>query len=125
MLAGDAFKATRARSVALGITMASFNPAFRPGDVIQTEPQLGYWGCAIVLTSTDATANSHPCFHVGIAPVLFRHDYGWSELDADRLSIMEFSRGVRTASGEYVTRTEVCIGIYTAQSQGDVRVLGQ
>jgi hypothetical protein len=105
--------------------MKSSQLALKPGDVIQTEPQPGYWGCAVVLSSADGPNNTHPRFHVGITPVVFRHDYVWSELNADTLSILEFSRSVRSASGEYGARAEVCIGIYTVQSQGDVRVLGE
>jgi hypothetical protein len=98
---------------------------FRPGDVIQTEPQEGYWGCAIVLASADGTTSSHPRIHVGITPLIFRHAYGWSELDASRLSILSFTRNIRMPSGEYGSRSETCIGIYTALARGEVRVIGE
>ena len=105
--------------------MTASQLAFKPGDVIQTEPQEGYWGCAIVLASADGTTNSHPRFHVGITPLVFRHDYAWSELGASGLSLLTFIRDVRMPSGEYGSRSETCIGIYTALTRGEVRVIGE
>jgi hypothetical protein len=105
--------------------MAPSALAFAPGDVIQTEPQPGYWGCAIVLTATDRTAELLASFHIGITPLIFRHDYAWPEVDPGSLSILELSRDIRLARGEYGARTEVCIGIYTARSRGSLRVIGK
>lgn len=99
--------------------------AFVPGDLLQTEPRPGYWGCAVVLSAFPGTQELHPSFHIGITPIVLRHDYALSEIDTTSLSILRFSRGVRVAPLTYTTRNqEVCIGIYTARSQLDLRVLG-
>ncbi len=98
---------------------------FSPGDVIQTEPCGGYWGCAVVLSATPRTPEFHAQFHIGITPIVFRHQYEWNELNTSALSILEFERGVRVAPEDYIRRAEVCIGIYTARTRRSVRILGR
>ncbi len=99
---------------------------FTPGEVIQTLPQAGFWGCAVVLTAKPRSSEFHPQFHVAITPIVFRHEFTSAELDLATLSVLRFGRHVRIGKGEYVARGEVpCIGIYTAVTRGDVKSLGK
>jgi hypothetical protein len=106
--------------------MTASTLAFTPGDVLRTEPRPGYWGCAVILSAARKTTEFHPRFHVGVTPAVFRHEFDFSEIDASQLTILRFSRDVRTEPDTYVARgTETCIGIYTAKSRGDLLVLGK
>jgi hypothetical protein len=61
-----------------------------------------------------------------VTSAVFRYEFDFSEIDAGQLTILRFSRHVRTEPGIYVARaTETCIGIYTAKSRGDLLVLGK
>src|SRR3982751_1707839 len=86
----------------------------RRGDVIKTHPRDGYWGCAVVLTEPCEQENLLPLCHIGITPIVIRHDYRWAEIEGAELSILEFDRGVRTAPLTYASRRETCIGLYTS-----------
>jgi len=91
------------------------------GDVLITHPHPEYWGCALVLTARGAPDG---CL-IGITPAVFRHEFAFSELDLDRLSILEFDREIRQADGTYRhLRRETCIGIYTRRPNANVRVIG-
>lgn len=115
----------RREEAGVGIAMSISTAAFAPGDVLQTEPQPGFWGCAVVLSATPGTAELNPSFHVAVTPVIYRHAFLPSEIDMAGLSVLVASRSVRVAPNEYMERAaQPCIGVYTAKSRGDVRVLG-
>lgn len=95
------------------------------GDVIKTHPRDGYWGAAVVLqVSAEGGMFAMSC-HIGITPIVFRHDYAFAELDVSNLSILEFHRGIRGEPFEYGQRREVCIGIYKRKVTTDLSVLGR
>jgi hypothetical protein len=104
--------------------MTTTELAFVIGDVLQTEPSPGYWGCAVVLGAASASAGFYPRFIVGITPLVFQHRFEWPEINQSGLTILQFERSIRIGPGEYATRSEHCIGIYTARSKGGIRVLG-
>jgi hypothetical protein len=96
------------------------------GDVLITHPDSEYWGCALVLTARGATDGFDPMCHIGITPAIFRREFAFSELDLDRLSILEFDREIRLADGTYThLRRETCIGIYSRRYTASVRVIGR
>ncbi|MEK7413156.1 MAG: hypothetical protein AAB263_07550 [Planctomycetota bacterium] len=95
------------------------------GDVIKTHPREGYWGCAVVLNLRVKTKEFNPFCHIGITPLVFQHDYEWSDIADIPLSIVEFDRGIRLIPGKYFTRRETCIGIYDARPHPDLPVIGR
>ncbi len=99
--------------------------AFEPGELLQTEPYPGYWGCAVVLKAHLQTPELHPSFHIGITPIVMDHEFELSEIDTASLSILKVTRQIRVAPLTYKDMPEeTCIGIYTAKSRSVVRVLG-
>jgi hypothetical protein len=98
--------------------------SLRRGDVIKTHPRDGYWGCAVVLSEPHEQKDLHPLCHIGITPIVIRHDYGWAEIEDTELSILEFDRGIRTAPLSYRTRHETCIGLYTSHSHPLLPIIG-
>ena len=106
--------------------MTAATLAFTRGEVLRTEPRSGYWGCAVVLSGTEATAEFHPRFHVGITPIIFRHEFGLSDIDVNQLRILRRTDEIRVGPDRYVPRTtRTCIGIYAAKARGDIFVLGK
>ena len=96
------------------------------GDVLSTHPDSEYWGCALVLTARGATDGFDPMCHIGITPAVFHREFAFSELDLDRLSILEFDREIRLTDGTYThLRRETCIGIYSRRYNAHVRVIGR
>jgi len=63
--------------------------------------------------------------HIGITPLIFQHDYDWSEIATTGLSILEFDRGVRVGPTAYGTRHEICIGQYTADPHPLLPIIGR
>ena len=96
----------------------------RKGDVIKTHPRDGFWGCAVVLTDPHEEEGFRPLCHIGITPLIMRHDYKWAEIEDTALSILEFDRGVRTAPNTYLPRHEICIGQYTTDPHPLLPVIG-
>ena len=95
------------------------------GDVIQTHPREGYWGCALVLTAREKTANRDPMCHIGITTVVFTHEYAFAELADVRLEILQSAQAVRLDPGVYAPgERRRCIGIYTRKVHPAVVILG-
>jgi len=106
--------------------MTAATPAFTRGEVLRTEPRPGYWGCVVVLSETQKTAEFHPRFHVGVTPVVVRHEFGLSDIDLDQFRILRCTDEIRVGPDRYVPRaTRTCSGIYTAKARGDIFVLGK
>ena len=62
------------------------------GDVIKTNPFADYWGCALVLSSKEKEEKIAPMCHIGITPVIFKHDYSFSELNIFNIEILEYEK---------------------------------
>ena len=102
------------------------NP-LQPGDLIQTHPQRGFWGCAVVLSARDSTDQFHPMSHIGITTLITKQKYPLSSIDPKQLEIVEFSPVIRVAKDEYCQSTEPrkSIGIYTLKSAAALKIIGR
>jgi hypothetical protein len=95
------------------------------GDVIKTHPRDGFWGCAVVLTDPHVEGHFLPMCHIGITPIVMRHDYQWVEIADATLSILERDVRVRIAPYTYGTRHYTCIGQYTAKPHPALPVIAR
>lgn len=96
------------------------------GEILKTHPQSQFWGCALVLSTREATDGFSPSCLIGITPVIFQRDFAFSDLNLGQLSILQFYREIRAASGAYVPlRRETCIGIYAREHNPSVNVIGR
>jgi len=95
------------------------------GDVIKTNPREGFWGCAVVLSFREKTDEFYPQCHIGITPLIVRHDFTWEDIAQNEFSILDFERGIRVAPNEYATRKETCIGIYSAKRPAELSIIGR
>ena len=102
------------------------NP-LQPGDVIQTHPKRGFWGCAIVLSARDSTDQFHPMSHIGITTLISKEKYSWESVDPRQLQIVKISPIFRVGPNEYYQSNEprTCIGIYSLKSAAGLRIIGQ
>ncbi len=102
------------------------NP-LNPGDVIQTHPQRGFWGCAVVLTARDGTDQSHAASHIGISTFIATRRYSWRSVDPQQLRIVESLPSVRVAPGEFLQSRDprTCIGIYSVRTLAGIKVIGR
>jgi len=98
-----------------------------PGDVIQTHPARGYWGCAVVLSARDSTEKFQPMCHIGVTTLITRKKYSWKSVDPAELEIVRFYPDVRIAPHEYYCDPDVrtCIGIYAVKSSAGLSIVGR
>jgi hypothetical protein len=98
-----------------------------PGDVIQTHPARGYWGCAVVLTARDSTATSWPICHIATTSLITRKKYAWKDIDPAGLEIAKLTYDVRVAPNEYYRQAEprTCIGMYVLKSAAGLSIIGR
>jgi hypothetical protein len=95
-----------------------------PGDVIKTHPREGFWGCAVVL-SAGMIEGLRPMCHIGVTPLVFQHDYVWSEIEGQQLSILEYDQPVRVEVMTYLPRHVTCIGIWVSDGKPKLPVIGR
>ena len=98
----------------------------QPGDVIQTHPQRGFWGCAVVLSASDSTDQFHPMCHIGITTLITKRKFSWGSIDPQLLEIATFAPVVRVAANEYYQSKEprTCIGIYSVKNTAGLTIIG-
>jgi len=94
------------------------------GDVIKTNPHDGYWGCAVVLSEREKTENFNPMCHIAITSAVYLHDYNFSELNINKLKVMEFGRRYRLKPGEEFTKKQTLIGVYTRKIDSSLNIIG-
>jgi hypothetical protein len=100
------------------------NP-LKPGAVIQTHPQRGFWGCAVVLSAHDGTDQFHPMCHIGITSFIAKRRYAWNSIDARQLRIATVSPAVRVGPNEYrKSDPRTCIGIYSVKTAASLAIIG-
>ena len=100
--------------------------AFTAGDVLRTNPQPGYWGCAVVLTAFEGEGRSDPQFHIGITPIVLRQAYVASAIDLNGLKILQLADRIRVAADAYVERPpRACIGIWTAKRSSPSTIIAR
>lgn len=96
------------------------------GSVIRTNPEPGFWGCAVVLSAYDESPEFWPSSHIAITDFLRRHRYSVEELQASSLVVLQYSAHIRTAPYKYATtdpRTR--IGIYTVGPTVDLDIISK
>jgi len=98
-----------------------------PGDVIQTHPARGYWGCAVVLSARDSTDKFQPMCHIGITTLITRKKYSWKSISPAELEIAKLAYDVRVAPHEYYRAPDIrtCIGIYSVKSSAGLSIIGR
>ena len=107
------------------MTKTSTNSLLSLGDVLRTHPLDGYWGCAIVLTVREKTEQFDPMCHIGITTAVFRHEYGFGEINPSNLTILQHDQEIRIAPYTYrPLGKETCIGIYSRKVTPAVAVIG-
>lgn len=101
------------------------NP-LKPGDVIRTHPERGYWGCAVVLSARDSTSEFHPMCHIGTTTLIKPRKYAWKNIAPLDLEIANLSYNVRVAANEWHTTREarLCVGIYALKSADKLDIIG-
>ena len=99
-----------------------YNLALRTGDVIRTNPSNGYWGCAVVLSTFDCPIDREARCHIGVTPIVMRHEFTWSELDPEMLHILRFEMHYRPNPDVFGRKMETCITAYpnTRQPRLDI-----
>lgn len=101
------------------------NP-LRPGVAIQTHPQRGFWGCAVVLSAYDGTDRSYPMCHIGITSFIARRRYAWSSIDTQQLQIVTIAPEIRVRPNEYYeSAPRTCIGIYSVKTAAGLTIIGR
>lgn len=102
---------------------------FNKGDVILTNPEIGFWGIAVVLSERDKTSEFVPMCHIAITPLIFQREVEISELNFDDLVPLEFERYYTFAKQkrkpEPFTKTEICIGVYSRSNKANFKVIGK
>lgn len=98
-----------------------------PGDVIQTHPSRGYWGCAVVLSACDSTDKFLPMCHIGVTTLIMRKKYSWRSINPADLEIVKLAYDVRVAPNEYYRDPDprTCIGIYDVRSAAGLSIIGR
>ena len=101
------------------------NP-LKPGDVIQTHPQRGFWGCAVVLSTRDSTDQFHPMCHIGVTTFISKRKYSWRSINPQQLEIIEFSPVIRVSPSESFQSKDprTCIGIYSLKTSAGLTIIG-
>lgn len=94
------------------------------GDVIKTNPREGFWGCAIVLSEREKTKESNPKCHIAITPVVFQHNYDFSELDTNNLDVLEYDCRYRLKPNEEFTKKKTAIGVYMRKISIPLNIIG-
>ena len=94
------------------------------GSVIRTNPSEGFWGCAVVLSAYDGTAEHYPVCHIGVTDFISTKIYDAAELDFSRIEMLTYESRLRVAPFDYVRMpTRRCIGIYTVMTATRVDVI--
>lgn len=99
------------------------------GAVIRTNPSVGFWGCAIVLSAFDETYEPfelHPTCHIGVTDFISRTIFEADTLDFSSLEILTFTPKIRVGPCEYAEmRPRKCIGIYTVTTATRLDVISK
>ena len=102
---------------------------FRKGDIIQTEPEKGYYGIAIVLDDGTIIEYepgnwSSPLCHIAITPLIFDHMVSFDELDYSSLKPLEFMRCFSLKGKPEFYKSELMIHIFATRNTLHLPILG-
>ncbi|MBP5436506.1 MAG: hypothetical protein J6Y30_00840 [Treponema sp.] len=94
------------------------------GDVIKTNPQKGYWGCAIVLDVQEHNDEFQPLCLVAVTDFVSREDFSFEQVPIEKLSILNIDRSVRVGKGIYCDDgKEICIEIHCRKMNSGQEVI--
>ncbi len=95
------------------------------GDVIRTNPCVGWYGCAVVLAEWEKTEQFVPLCHIGIVDLAVKYKFELSETNISDLRILKIMQNIRMSTGEYASlREAACIGIYARKIDASIDVIG-
>jgi hypothetical protein len=97
---------------------------FNKGDVILTNPEIGYYGIAVVLSEKEKTPESHPKCHIAITPLLFDIEVKLEDLNFNDLKPFEFDRIYSLKNKEEFSKKETTIGVYTRRNKVNFKIIG-
>jgi hypothetical protein len=99
--------------------------ALKPGDVIRTNPQEGYWGCAVVLDRIilNPPFNSEVC-HIATTCVVRKNEFTLEEVDSSELEVLEFEKHYSPVRDSLYVKTELCIQKYPLVAKHAVELIG-
>ncbi|MBQ2548442.1 MAG: hypothetical protein II558_06005 [Treponema sp.] len=96
------------------------------GDVIKTNPQNGYWGCALVLDVQEHNDEFQPLCLIAVTDFISKEDFSFDQLPLEKLSILNIERSLRVGEGRYCDDgKEVCIEIHTRRMKSGQEVIGR
>lgn len=95
-------------------------------DVIKTNPQNGYWGCALVLDVQEHNDEFQPLCLIAVTDFLSKEDFSFDQLPLKKLSVLNIERSLRVGEGRYCDGgKEVCIEIHTRRMKSGQEVIGR
>lgn len=96
------------------------------GDVIKTNPQNGYWGCALVLNVREHNDEFQPLCLIAVTDFISKEDFSFAQLPVEKLSVLNIERSLRVGVNEYCDYgKEVCIEIHTRRMKSGQEVIGR
>jgi len=100
---------------------------FNKGDVIQTTPEEGYFGVAIVLSENEGTKELYPRCHIFITTLIFTKEINFSDLKIKDFKLVEFEREytfeLEKRKREPFKRIEKTIYTYTRRNKANFKVI--
>ena len=96
------------------------------GDVIKTNPQNGYWGCALVLDVQEHNDEFQPLCLIAVTDFISKEDFSFDQLPLEKLSVLNIERSLRVGVNEYCDDGKaVCIEIHTRRMKSGQEVIGR
>ncbi|MFD2892584.1 hypothetical protein ACFS5J_11235 [Flavobacterium chuncheonense] len=100
---------------------------FNKGDVIQTNPEEGFYGIAIVLSQDEGTPKLHPRCHMLITAIISHNEIDFSQLNSNDFKLIEFEThytfALEKRKREPFVRKEIIIPTYTRRNVSNLKVL--
>ncbi len=104
---------------------------FAKGDVLVTEPEIGFYGIAVVLDEghsielPNSSTPSFPMCHIAITPLIFDHRPLIDEIDIASIKPLLFHRMVERDGETTFLRTELMVHIYTIRNVLPLEIIGK
>jgi len=98
---------------------------FNKGDIIQTNPENGYYGIAVVLSEKEKTVESHPKCHIAISPIIFDKEIKFEDLDLSQIKPFNYGRIYSLENQEEFVKYEITIGVYTRRNKHNFKIIGK
>ena len=100
---------------------------FKKGDVIQTIPEEGFFGIAIVLSENEGTSELYPRCHMFITPLIFKNEINFTDLNISDFVLIEFETEytfeLEKRKREPFKRKEQTIYTFTRRNVENLKVL--